>query len=223
MADAATVDLRGDAVLPWALRVLGRPNDAGLRDAVDEAARVAARRRAPDRRQRRRRLRARRGDPDHGRLVAALDARRSSSRCSARALFDAMVAVHALDNHPNNHGDHVGSAWQDGWYSFAQKDLRDAARPSRPRPLVAHLLRQRARCGAAARALERSLKQALAADPADALRATRSARDEGRDGEQACFDAIWHRPLGGITQPLIPWQNRPTFQQVVEIPKRLPR
>ena len=55
-----------------------------------------------------------------------------------------------------------------------------------------------------------------------------STRDDvcaaaGRDGEQACFDAIWHRPLGGITQPLIPWQNRPTFQQVVEIPQRLPR
>ena len=42
-------------------------------------------------------------------------------------------------------------------------------------------------------------------------------------GDQACFDKIWHRPLGGITQPLIPWQNRPTFQQVVEIPRRLPR
>ena len=42
-------------------------------------------------------------------------------------------------------------------------------------------------------------------------------------GEQACFDTIWHRPLGGITQPLIPWQNRPTFQQVVEIPKRVAR
>jgi hypothetical protein len=25
------------------------------------------------------------------------------------------------------------------------------------------------------------------------------------------------RPLGAITQPLIPWINRPTFQQVVEV------
>src|ERR687894_2823765 len=35
MADAATVDLRGDAVLPHALRVLGRPSNPGLRQAVD--------------------------------------------------------------------------------------------------------------------------------------------------------------------------------------------
>jgi hypothetical protein len=38
----------------------------------------------------------------------------------------------------------------------------------------------------------------------------------GRDGDQACFDSIWFRPIGGVTQPLIPWQNRPTFQQAVE-------
>ncbi len=35
MADAATVDLRGDAVLRYALRVLGTPSDPALRQAVD--------------------------------------------------------------------------------------------------------------------------------------------------------------------------------------------
>jgi hypothetical protein len=59
----------------------------------------------------------------------------------------------------------------------------------------------------------------MAADPGE-LYADDVCDAADRDGEQACFDAIWHRPLGGITQPLIPWQNRPTFQQVVEIPKR---
>jgi hypothetical protein len=39
----------------------------------------------------------------------------------------------------------------------------------------------------------------------------------GSPGDQTCFDAIYFRPLGAITQPLIPWQNRPTFQQVVEV------
>ena len=29
-----------------------------------------------------------------------------------------------LDNEPNNHGDHLGSAYQDGWYGYAKKDLR---------------------------------------------------------------------------------------------------
>jgi hypothetical protein len=72
------------------------------------------------------------------------------------------------------------------------------------------------------RALARSLKAALADDPAR-LYADPVCDAAGRGGDQACFDSIWHRPLGGITHPLIPWQNRPTFQQVVEIQRRLPR
>jgi hypothetical protein len=34
---------------------------------------------------------------------------------------------------------------------------------------------------------------------------------------QMCTDAVEHRALGLITQPPIPWINRPTFQQAVEI------
>ena len=40
---------------------------------------------------------------------------------------------------------------------------------------------------------------------------------------QWCFDAVRQRPTGGASQPLIHWINRPTYQQVVEIPRRLPR
>lgn len=32
-----------------------------------------------------------------------------------------------------------------------------------------------------------------------------------------CFDAIQFRTTGGIDQPDIAWQNRPTFQQVVQV------
>jgi hypothetical protein len=48
-------------------------------------------------------------------------------------------------------------------------------------------------------------------------------RDEGRDGSQTCYDSIRFRPVGGATQPLIPWQNRPTYQQANEIQSRVPR
>jgi len=138
-----------------------------------------------------------------------------------KTLFEAMTTVHGIDNHPNNHGDHVGSAWQDGWYSFVQKDLRT---------LLGRHVRgrwSRTYCGGGKlrrcrKALRKSLKEALTVDPAE-LYADPVCAAEGSDGEQTCFDMIWHRPLGGITQPLIPWQNRPTFQQVVEIPKRAPR
>ncbi len=216
MADAATVDLRGDAVLPWALRVLrGEPAEevAKLRAWVrDGAHRIDAN-----------------GDGvyEHSEAIQIMDAwwprwvEAQFAPVLGKRLFEAMTTVHPLDNHPNNHGDHVGSAWQDGWYSFVQKDLRS---------LLGRRVRgrwSRTYCGKGSiarcrRVLARSLNEAAEANPAE-LYADGVCADEGREGEQACFDAIWHRPLGGITQPLIPWQNRPTFQQVVEIPSGVPR
>jgi hypothetical protein len=35
-------------------------------------------------------------------------------------------------------------------------------------------------------------------------------------GNQWCADSIVQSPLGGITQSQITWQNRPTYQQVVQ-------
>ena len=41
--------------------------------------------------------------------------------------------------------------------------------------------------------------------------------DEPALNDQYCFDTVLHQPVGAITQPLIHWINRPTFQQVVEV------
>ena len=220
MADAATVDLRGAKVLPWALRVLGAQRDPALRDAVDRLtawSRAGAHRRDDD------------GDGtyEHSEAIRIMDAwwpRWMSAQFEpvlGTELFRAMSSVHELDNHPNNHGDHVGSAWQGGWYSFAQKDLRTLLR-ARVRGRWSRVYCGSGRRGPCRGALVRSLKAALSATPAQLYRDEVCA-EAGRDGDQGCFDAIWHRPLGGITQPLIPWQNRPTFQQVVEFPTQLPR
>ena len=126
MEDAGTVDLRGDKVLPLgAARARRASATRRVRDAVAKLRAWQRRRRAPARPRQRRRLRARRGDPDHGRLVAALDARRSSSpRSASDAVRRGSRAHDGLDNEPNNHGDHLGSAYQDGWYGYATKDLR---------------------------------------------------------------------------------------------------
>ena len=35
-------------------------------------------------------------------------------------------------------------------------------------------------------------------------------------GDQWCADSIIQRPMGGITDGKITWQNRPTYQQVVQ-------
>ena len=34
---------------------------------------------------------------------------------------------------------------------------------------------------------------------------------------QMCFDAIHYRSLGGLKVPPQPWQNRPTYQQAVQV------
>ena len=220
MADAATVDLRGDAVLPYALRVLRGTTRSDLRGAISkltEWERAGAHRRDDN------------GDGvyEHSEAIRIMDAwwplwlEAQFKPLMGEELFNAVKKVHKLDNHPNNGGDHVGSAWQDGWYSFAQKDLR-------------RVLKRKVRgwkhrfCGGGGpircrRALEASLLQAIRKPESEVYAGDEVCAREQRAGEQACFDAIWHRPLGGITQPLIPWQNRPTFQQVVDIPRRLPR
>jgi hypothetical protein len=36
-------------------------------------------------------------------------------------------------------------------------------------------------------------------------------------GDQMCSDSIQFRAIGAITQPLLEWINRPTFQQAAEI------
>ena len=63
-----------------------------------------------------------------------------------------------------------------------------------------------------------SLKAALkVATPQKQYTGDAACAAAGRDGDQKCFDAIRMRPLGAVTQPLIDWINRPTFQQAVEV------
>jgi hypothetical protein len=131
------------------------------------------------------------------------------------SLFKAIQGMNELSNDPNNHGQHLGSAWQHGWYGYVIKDLRTLLKqPVRGRYSRVYCGRgSLARCRAALRG---SLSAALKVDPAK-LYADDVCAKAGRAGDQMCSDAIYFRPLGAITQPLIPWQNRPTFQQVVEV------
>jgi hypothetical protein len=135
-------------------------------------------------------------------------------------IFDTLP--HGQDNAPNNHGDHLGSAYQEGWYGYAKKDLMtilgDPVKERYARTFCGKGVL--ADCRAA---LRQSLKAALAV-PASALYSgDPTCVQAKRDGDQTCFDAVSFRALGGITQPLIPWINRPTYQQAVEIEGHRPR
>ena len=214
MEDAATVDLRGDAVLPWVLDVAGHPRDKTLASAL---AGLRAWRRAGAHRI------DRDGDGryEHSTAIRVMDAwwprlvRAEFQPALGRKLFDAVEGMNELSNDPNNHGQHLGSAWQSGWYGYVIKDLRTLL-GRRVRGRYSRVYCGRGSLSRCRGALLASLRQALKVDPSK-LYADKVCADAGRAGDQACFDSIYFRPLGAITQPLLPWQNRPTFQQVVSV------
>jgi acyl-homoserine lactone acylase PvdQ len=108
---------------------------------------------------------------------------------------------------------HKGSAFQFGWWGYVDKDIRAVLGDPVAGPLP------KVFCGngnlaTCRQALLSTLTQAAAQPatqvyPADAFCAA---------GDQWCADAIVQSPLGGITDPVISWQNRPTYQQVVSFP-----
>ena len=55
-----------------------------------------------------------------------------------------MKSILRPDDDPNLHGEHHGSAYQGGWYGYAQKDLRRVLRRRRARQALARLLRRHA-------------------------------------------------------------------------------
>ncbi|MFB6711282.1 penicillin acylase family protein [Streptomyces sp. NPDC056358] len=132
-------------------------------------------------------------------------------------LYEALTANLATDESPaaghGPSGAHSGSAFQYGWWGFVDKDLRRVLGQPVKGPLA------KAFCGngdlAGCRdALLSSLKQAAAEPAAEVY----PGDDNCKAGEQWCSDSIVHRPLGGIAQKSVHWQNRPTYQQVVEFP-----
>lgn len=108
---------------------------------------------------------------------------------------------------------HKGSAFQYGWYSYVDKDLRRVlGRPVSGAPPVTY-------CGggslADCRSILLSTLRTAAATPAATVY---PADAHCSAGDQWCADSLVHSPLGGIKHNTIGWQNRPTYQQVVEFP-----
>jgi acyl-homoserine lactone acylase PvdQ len=215
MGEAAVTDLRGEKVLPLALEVLGTPSDPQLAGAVAELRAWVA-----DGAQRRDRDRD--GTYEHSEAIRIMDAwwprwmRAQFEPALGSQLFAQLVTAHEVDNTPNNHGDHLGSAYQNGWYGYAFKDLATLLGKPVAAPYAVRY------CGggdlAACRAaLEASLREALAVPVEQLYTGDASCEDAGEPHDQDCYDRIVFRPLGGATQPMIAWQNRPTYQQVVEV------
>jgi hypothetical protein len=219
MEEAGTTDLRGQDDLPLALEVIGNPSDPALKAAVKTLknwVKAGTQRRDKDNN----------GVYEHADAVRIMDAwwplwmKAQFLPTLGTTIFATLP--HGQDNSPNNHGDHLGSAYQEGWYGYAAKDLKTVLGQPVKEPYARRF------CGkgelkACRTALRQSLKQALQVPASQLYSGDATCEKAKRDGDQACYDAVSFRALGGITQPLIPWINRPTYQQVVEIRGHRPR
>jgi hypothetical protein len=108
-------------------------------------------------------------------------------------------------------GSHAGSSFQYGWWSYVDKDIRAVLGESVQGPLAQKY------CGGGSLSdcrdvLISTLKQAAGMTAAQVY----PGDDQCSAGDQWCADSIVQRTLGGIKHGKISWQNRPTFQQVVE-------
>ncbi|MFB9253570.1 penicillin acylase family protein [Sphaerisporangium melleum] len=230
MAEAAVTDLRGKEVLPDLLRVINTATvaDPALASAVAELSAWAA--------SGARRVEATPG----GRAYAHADAVRAFDAWWPRlvraqfrpglgdGLYQALVNALQINESPSGRqqGDlsslptsaneaqaHKGSAFQYGWWGQVSKDIRSVLGDAVSGPLPVRFCGDGTVAGCRAVLLE-SLSAALA-EPATT---TYPGDDACAAGDQWCADSIRHSPLGGIKQQLISWQNRPTYQQVVEFP-----
>jgi len=225
MEDAGTVDLRGDKVLPFLLQLLSKETDPVLRDALTklEAWHAAGAHRRDDN-----------GDGvyEHSDAIKIMDAwwpllvRQQFEPALGKGLYEKLVGMIQIDNPPHTR---QGSAYISGWYAYVEKDLRAILGTGGARRSQVPGGFSRRYCGdadadgtterAACEAVMRSTLQAAIAEP----RATTYAdpqcdeADNAAMDDQACFDAIEYSAIGAVSLPLQRWQNRPTFQQVVEV------
>ncbi|MFE7465488.1 penicillin acylase family protein [Streptomyces sp. NPDC057499] len=219
MAEAAVTDLRGEQLLPELLKVIrSKPvTDPGLNAAVQQldswrAAGAQRKETGPGSH-----------TYTHADAVRIMDAwwpklvEAEFRPGLGDDLYGALTASLATDESPAaSHGPsgaHSGSAFQYGWWGFVDKDLRQVLGQQVKGPLA------RTYCGGGDAdgcrdALLGALKQAVAEPATEVYPADGSCKA----GDQWCTDSIIHRALGGITQKAIHWQNRPTYQQVVEFP-----
>lgn len=108
-------------------------------------------------------------------------------------------------------GAHAGSSFQYGWWSYVDKDIRAVLGETVQGPLAQKY------CGGGTLSACRDILISTLKTAAGKTAAQVYAGDDlCAAGNQWCADSIVQRTLGGIKHYNISWQNRPTYQQVVE-------
>ncbi|MFE1755085.1 penicillin acylase family protein [Streptomyces anandii] len=217
MADAALADLRAQDVLPGLLKVI---NSSAVTDSTAAAAvsKLQAWVTAGAKRTETSAGSKTYANADAIRILDAwwpLLVRAEFEPGLGSDLYSAITNNLPVDESPSaGHGptgSHAGSAFQYGWWSYVDKDIRAVLGEQVRGPLAQKY------CGggslsACRDVLISTLKQAAGMTAAQVY----PGDDQCSAGDQWCADSIAQRALGGIKHGKISWQNRPTFQQVVE-------
>jgi acyl-homoserine lactone acylase PvdQ len=134
-------------------------------------------------------------------------------------------------NEPYNGGSHLGSAYDGGWEGYMVKALAQFTGTSVAQPFSSVVTAKLCgsgglrSCGPALDAALESAYQALVKANGGSKNVsgwTQAANTVATGLTMPEYDAIGFRALGIVGQPSIPWQNRPTFQQVVSFPAHRP-
>ena len=218
MEESATQDLRGLRVLPVVLRALGKVSDPKLADAVATLkawAKTDAHRRDLNKD----------GTYDDDKAVTLMDAwwPKLSEAVFKPALGDGVVGalrkMVPYDAELDPGSSPSAPAFETGWYGFVYKDLRDLFTPKAVRGRWSRVY-----CGNGSKA---KCRAALRASLTEALKVTKAQLygrgDCSANAQAACFDLNRSTEASAVTVDPFPFQNRPTFQQTVELFQKLPR
>jgi acyl-homoserine lactone acylase PvdQ len=243
METAASIDLDGVTVLPLLLRYVGTHHEpAGVRSML------AALRTWVAAGAHRHKARVGNSQYAHAAAVAIADELMPNL---ARAVFDRVLAAGGVGsagstggatapgyrklpmqfvNTPNSGGAHLGSAYDGGYESYLVSTLQQLL-GRHPRDGFTGALRAQLCAGglstcrktvnAALLKTYRSLVNANGSSAVSSWTASSASKAAGQTMPQ--FDAIQFRALGVVGQPAIDWQNRPTFQQVIQFYRHRPR
>ena len=217
MEEPASQDLEAWSLMPILRRALGTPSDPSLQHAIDLLSNWAAAG------AHRRDLNRDSADEDSD-AIALMDAwwprlvRTEFGPTLGDGAYQALTTVlrpaSVLPGDPPAAPD-----YDDGWWGFVSKDLRDVFDPSSVMGRWSH-----GYCGGGSptkcrTALQSSLRDALTVSKQDLY----GSGDCSSNPDPACYDQNRFTAASAIDVPPFPFQNRPTFQQTATPTQLAPR
>jgi acyl-homoserine lactone acylase PvdQ len=226
MDEAATQDIRGVQLWPILEEVLGTPSDPQLQEAIatlDSWYGDGAHRRDLENHDI-----SKPGSYQHNQAITIMDAwwpKLLEAEFAPALGTETVGALQAMlpFGGPYPGGQPEAPDFADGWYGYVSKDLRDLlaanSGTTAPRGHYSQLYCGAGSLSACRQALQSSLKEALSVTPQQIYGHGACAED----AQASCFDMNRFVSASGVSVPPFPFQNRPTFQQVIELTSTAPR